>query len=907
MYSKKSGRIRSAIVSAAMALTAFAAPLSSTTAPSLTADAATDNYAQLLQYSLYFYDANMCGDNSTGALSWRKDCHTSDEVKGGFHDAGDHAMFGLPQGFTASTLGWSYFEFKDAYNATGQGQHLKVITDHFCEFFKGATKLNGNTVTGILYQKGNGDDDHDYWGAPENQTGSRRMYWSNNGASDIAAEYAAALAFNYINFGNAEDLKYAEALYKFSTQYNQVATEGLQSRDGNWFYKNSSCQDEQAWAAAVLYHATKNQSYLNDAKSKVTQYLGWVHGWENVDLGAACLIAEATNDWTKVNNWISTTTQQKTQNGYYFLDKWGSARLNCSMQFTALVASKHSSADYTNWAKGQMDYITGTNPSGYSFVIGIGNKYPQNPHHRAASGYSSYAEMGDSHTAKSNSPTLIGALVGGPGEASGAYSDDIKDYVCNEVALDYNAGLVGAAAGLYELVNKNGSTSSNIPGVTKIYSGSVTPGPTQTTTTTSNNPYQPTTTTTTTQKPVTGNGKYTYSPNQKVVFDDKADDKMIGWDWAEFGIPANEKVTKVEVKLSASGNLGTWTGAFGSSTTVAADSYWTMSDEMKQTFNGNSGTVTWNVPAATANIIQYNYGGQLKFGTWWIDNKNFTVDSITVYTNGSSSGQTTTSTTKYVQPTTTTTTTQKPVSGNGKYTYSPNQKVVFDDSADDKMIGWKWSEFDIPSNEKVTKVEVKLSANGNLGTWTGAFGSSTTVAADDYWTMSEEMKQAFNGNSGTITWNVPAATANIIQYNYGGELKFGTWWIDNKNFTVESITVYTNGSSSGQTTTTTSTTKTTTTTTTTSTTTPPTKPTVTMYGDANCDGKVDISDAVLIMQYLANPYKYTLTAAGFANSDVVDGNGITATDALALQMVEAKTLSTGDLPTTSTRINSLIK
>ena len=73
-----------------------------------TVKAAThDNYAKLLQQSLFLYDANMCGKkvDDTSLLTWRGNCHTSDEVDGGFHDAGDHAMFGLPQGFTASTLG----------------------------------------------------------------------------------------------------------------------------------------------------------------------------------------------------------------------------------------------------------------------------------------------------------------------------------------------------------------------------------------------------------------------------------------------------------------------------------------------------------------------------------------------------------------------------------------------------------------------------------------------------------------------------------------------------------------------------------------------------------------------------------------------------------------------------------
>jgi len=28
------------------------------------------------------------------------------DVHGGFHDAGDHVRFGLPQSYTAGTLGW---------------------------------------------------------------------------------------------------------------------------------------------------------------------------------------------------------------------------------------------------------------------------------------------------------------------------------------------------------------------------------------------------------------------------------------------------------------------------------------------------------------------------------------------------------------------------------------------------------------------------------------------------------------------------------------------------------------------------------------------------------------------------------------------------------------------------------
>ncbi len=105
-------------------------------------------------------------------------------------------------------------------------------------------------------------------------------------------------------------------------------------------------------------------------------------------------------------------------------------------------------------------------------------------------------------------------------------------------------------------------------------------------------------------------------------------------------------------------------------------------------------------------------------------------------------------------------------------------------------------------------------------------------------------------------------------------------------------------------TTTTTTTKTTTTTTKTTTTT--TKTTSKsgngnlLPGDANCDKEVDLSDAVLIMQSLANPDKYGvkgtdskhITSQGLDNADVYErGSGVTTYDALQIQKYLLKSIS----------------
>lgn len=64
-----------------------------------------------------------------------------------------------------------------------------------------------------------------------------------------------------------------------------------------------------------------------------------------------------------------------------------------------------------------------------------------------------------------------------------------------------------------------------------------------------------------------------------------------------------------------------------------------------------------------------------------------------------------------------------------------------------------------------------------------------------------------------------------------------------------------------------------------------------LYGDANTDGKLSISDAVCILQYLANRDKYSLSPEARANADCCDrGDGITANDALAIQKFDAKAI-----------------
>lgn len=562
-------KIAAALLCMVMGCTTLGQGFSAAAADATTSEEEVEiNFAKALQMSLYFYDANKCGSGITGGnLEWRGDCHTEDaavplkpmgedykgtnlsqefidahrdildpdgdgtiDVAGGMHDAGDHVKFCLPGSYAASTLGWGYYEFRDAYVDSGQQWHIEDILHWFNDYYLKCTYFDENgDILAFCYQVGEGDIDHNYWNAPELQNESlldfaRPAYFATveTPASDMCAGVAASLAVNYLNFKDTEPeyakrcLNTAVKMYEFAVKTHSEAEDGKTvtslGYDGG-FYTSSYDYDELAWAAVWLYECTGEYDYINDiiavdentsgdmGAHPYTGYLKriiadtgncwqniWVHCWDTVWGGVFAKLAPITNtarDWyifrwnleywsglthadpggsddvlwnlpydPKTAPFVADTTDTtflaKTPAGFSMLNNYGSCRYDAAAQLCALVYEKETGDDkFADWAEGQMEYIMGKNPMNRAYIVGYSKNAASHPHHRAAHG---------SKTLNMDEPAdqthvLWGALVGGPDEKD-FHNDQTKDYIYNEVAVDYNAAFVGACAGLYQYYGK---------------------------------------------------------------------------------------------------------------------------------------------------------------------------------------------------------------------------------------------------------------------------------------------------------------------------------------------------------------------------------------------------------------------------------------------------------------------
>ncbi|XP_071145715.1 endoglucanase G-like [Mytilus edulis] len=443
-----------------------------TVPPLPNSDGTKYNYDEVLEKSILFYAAQRSGKlPADNPIPWRNDSAVLDkgqngeDLTGGWYDAGDNVKFGFPMSATVTILAWGLLEFKDAYFAS---EELGEMYD--CIRWPLEWMLKCHTGKNELYvQVGDGGKDHAFWGRPEDMKMDRPAFkiTATNPGSDVAAEYAAAMAVGSMVFKEKDPafssklLTHAKQLYDFAKTYKGVYSTSVPEAAA--YYRSVMYEDELSWGGAWLYRATNDSQYLDDAEKNYQTGAAWGQSWDDKNTGNMILLYNITKkDIYKQDleltfkNWMPGGTGGDalpyTPKGLAFRLQWGSLRYASNMAFMALLAAEVGMhpTEYRKWAKSQIGYALGD--TGRSFVVGFGVNPPSRPHHRGSSCPMIPGPCSDLNKQADapNPHTLFGALVGGPGQ-NDQYTDDRNNYINNEVACDYNAGFQSAVAGLKSL------------------------------------------------------------------------------------------------------------------------------------------------------------------------------------------------------------------------------------------------------------------------------------------------------------------------------------------------------------------------------------------------------------------------------------------------------------------------
>ncbi|XP_074264981.1 endoglucanase 6-like [Silene latifolia] len=464
------------------------------------------DYAQAMSKGILFYEAQRSGYlPSTQRVTWRSHSGLTDgklqgvDLVGGYYDAGDNVKFGLPMAFTITTMSWSVIEYGRQIANNGElANTLEAIkwgTDYL---------IKAHPEPNVLYgEVGDGNTDHYCWQRPEDMTTDRTAYRidPSRPGSDLAGETAAAMAAASIVFHrnnpsySNELLTHARQLFEFADKYRGKYDSSITIAQ-KYYRSVSGYADELLWAAAWLYKATDDEYYLNYLGKNGDSLggTGWgmtEFGWDVKYAGVQVLVSKFLMQGKggvyrsvfqkyqqKAEYFMcsclgkGSRNVQKTPGGLIYRQRWNNMQFVTSASFLLTVYSDYLSSSHSSMqcsgmnvlpselfstAKSQVDYILGDNPRATSYMVGYGNNYPQQVHHRASSivsykanptfvacrqGYATW------YGRKASDPNVLtGATVGGP-DAYDNFADERDNYEQTEPATYNNAPLIGVLARL---------------------------------------------------------------------------------------------------------------------------------------------------------------------------------------------------------------------------------------------------------------------------------------------------------------------------------------------------------------------------------------------------------------------------------------------------------------------------
>lgn len=428
-----------------------------------------DAYATAMR-AFYLWRCGTAIDHTYKGIRYQQEiCHQGDghedhigiegghhDGTGGWHDAGDYGKYVVNAGITGFTLLWAWEQFAPALQNVTLG--LPETAPGYPEFLK-EIKWEIDWLLKMAYPDGSGKVSHkltalnfsDFYTMPQEDLQNRYYTdWSSAATADYVALLAqASRAFApYDAAYAAKCLEAAKVSYDFLGSYpGQKFLMQPQFTTGAYFTIDP---DDRMWAAAEMWESTGDERYLKEFEKMAEQQkfvvdVNW--DWDNMrNLG---MFRYAVSERPGKNPEVEAKIKEniiaaadeivatadadvygRPLGGRYY---WGCngtvARQTVGLQVADILAPD---AKYQAAALDAVAHLFGRNHYDRSYVTGIGFNPPLYPHDRRSA-------------ADGIQQPWPGYIVGG-GHTATDWIDDQDSYSHNEVAINWQAGLVFALA-----------------------------------------------------------------------------------------------------------------------------------------------------------------------------------------------------------------------------------------------------------------------------------------------------------------------------------------------------------------------------------------------------------------------------------------------------------------------------
>ncbi len=384
----------------------------------------------------------------------------------GWYDAGDYNKYAVNGSVALYTMLLAYQDFKATHtldlNIPESNNHLPDMLDEIIWQLDWLVNMQDPNDGGVYHKLTTKNFSGKQMPVDANET-RYMVEKSVSGTLDFAA--TMAFAAQVLSEQTPEQAKHyqqaAVSAWRWAEQNPEaVYVQPGDIKTGAYATSQQNLVDEWFWAATELALLTNNNQYWQTLADYSKAQMA-VPSWSYVAPFAWLRLAEQylNPDWqSKAKQAVLTVADKLTETqlnsaigvpmGSYDNDfVWGSNGVAANQVLVLNKAYRLSKQPrYKQAAYAGLDYLFGKNPTGYSYVTGIGVKTPMHIHHRISE-------------ADAISEPVPGLLAGGPHSGQQdkcdgypsdlpalSYLDHWCSYSTNEIAINWNAPLVYALA-----------------------------------------------------------------------------------------------------------------------------------------------------------------------------------------------------------------------------------------------------------------------------------------------------------------------------------------------------------------------------------------------------------------------------------------------------------------------------